>query len=75
MKPGARGEIRVTVAGGTLLALGNACSYNARGYLTDTTDTYYGEALAIIRPEGNVTVSAESEYGSQTISVPCDAGL
>ena len=66
-----RGEIRVTVEGGTLLALGNACSYNARGYLTDTTDTYYGEALAIIRPEGDVTLTAQSLFGEAAVTVPC----
>lgn len=71
VKPGMRGEIRVTVEGGTLLALGNACSYNARGYLTDTTDTYYGEALAIIRPEGDVTLTAQSPFGEAAVTVPC----
>ena len=71
VKPGACGEIHVTVEGGTLLALGNACSYNARGYLTDITDTYYGEALAIIRPEGNVTLTARSPFGEASVTVPC----
>lgn len=71
VKPGARGEIHVTVEGGQLLALGNACSWNARGYLTDTTDTYYGEALAIIHPEGNVTLTAQSPFGEAKLTVPC----
>ena len=64
VKPLARSDIKVIVEGGKLLALGNACSYNERGYLTDTTDTYYGEALAIIRPEGNIIIRAESGYGT-----------
>ena len=51
-RPLARGDIRVAVEGGTLLALGSACPYNERGYLTDTTDTYYGQALAIVKPNG-----------------------
>ena len=55
-----------------MLALGSACSYNERGYLTDTTDTYYGEALAIVEPAGNVTVKAESPYGSSETSVCCE---
>jgi beta-galactosidase len=70
VKPGLRGEIRVSVAGGQLLALGNACSYNERGYFTDTTDTYYGEALAIIRPEGDVTLNAQSPFGETSLTVP-----
>lgn len=66
VKPLVRGEIKVHVKGGELLGLGSACPYYLRGYLTDSADTYYGEALAIIRPEGeqNVTVMAESRHGS-----------
>ena len=69
VKPLARGDVKVSVEGGRLLALGSACSYNERGYLTGTTDTYYGEALAIIEPAGSVTVKAESEYGSAQAEV------
>ncbi|MBR7100622.1 MAG: DUF4982 domain-containing protein [Clostridia bacterium] len=62
--PLARGEISVQVTGGELLALGNACPYNERGYLTHTTDVYYGEALAIIRPTaGEIQITAQSPYG------------
>ena len=71
LKPALRGEIHVSVIGGQLIALGNACSYNERGYLTDTTDTYYGEALAIIRPEGDVTLTAQSPFGKASLTVPC----
>lgn len=60
LKPLARSLINVEIDGGTLRALGNACSYNDRGYLTNATDTYYGEALAIIEPKDNVTLSARS---------------
>lgn len=74
VKPMARGDIKVTVAGGRLLALGNGCPYNERGYLTDTTDTYYGEALAIIRPEGGeVKVSATSEFGNAETIIKVEA--
>lgn len=31
------------------MVLDNVCSYNERGYLTDETEPYYGEALAIVR--------------------------
>jgi len=72
VKPLARGDIKVNVQSGRLLALGNACPYNERGYLTDTTDTYYGEALAIVEPHGDVTVEADSKYGMQKIIVKCE---
>ncbi len=75
VKPLARGDIHVTVQGGTLLGLGSACPYNERGYLTDTTDTYYGEALAIVKPDGagTVTVRGESPFGSAQAEMLCRA--
>ena len=48
-KPMMRGKLKAEVEGGQLLALGNACPFNERGYLTEETDTYYGEAMAILR--------------------------
>ncbi|MDR1092843.1 MAG: DUF4982 domain-containing protein [Clostridiales bacterium] len=75
VKPLARGDIRVSVTNGTLLALGNGCPYNARGYLTDTTDTYYGEALAIVKPRtGTITINAESPYGNAAAEIECGGG-
>ena len=71
-KPLARGDIKVEVEGGELLALGSACPYNEKGYLSDTTDTYFGEALAIIRPAKNadaVVITAHSKYGDAQVSV------
>ena len=62
-----RGSIRVTVEGGKILGIGSACPYYERSYHGDTADTYYGEALAIIRPEvgaGKVVVKAESKLGN-----------
>ena len=44
LKPLTRGLIHVSVKGGTLLGLGNGCPYNDTGYLTSSTDTYYGES-------------------------------
>lgn len=61
-KPLKRGEIKVSVEGGTLLGLGHACPYNEKGYLSNTTDTYYGEALAIVRAgeSGSIRLKAEA---------------
>ena len=65
VKPLARASISVNVQGGELLALGSACPYNPEGYLFDSTDTYYGEALAVIRPlEPVITLNAFSRYGN-----------
>lgn len=70
-KPLARGDIKVSVKGGELLALGSACPYNDRGYNTNITDTYYGEALAVVKPTGagKVDIMAESPYGNAQASV------
>lgn len=59
VKPLCRGIVKVEVDGGELLALGNACPYNSAGYCGTATDTYYGEAMAVVRAtDGEVTVSA-----------------
>lgn len=50
LKPMQKGRLCVAVEGGDLVGLGHACSYNLDGYLLNETDTYYGEALAIVRP-------------------------
>lgn len=49
IKPMYKGRMCVNVDGGELLGLGNACSYNRDGYLLSETDTYYGEAMAVVR--------------------------
>lgn len=54
VKPLERGRIKVEVEGGELLALGHACPYNVDGYNSDTTDTYYGAALAAVRSFGGI---------------------
>lgn len=50
LKPLMRGTLKVSVENGDLLGLGNGCPFNKVGYVTDKTDTYYGEALAVVRP-------------------------
>ena len=66
LKPLIRDELRVEVSGGILLGFGNACPYHERSYKGDVTDTYYGEALAIIQPQemGEITVRATGSYGT-----------
>ena len=71
VKPLVRGDIHVEVEGGTLLGLGSACPYYPDRYLTDVTDTYYGEAMAVIRPdkEGILSVHAYSSAGNDTENI------
>lgn len=73
LKPLVQGEIRVRTEGGRLLALGSARPLNPRSYLTDSTDTYYGEAMAVVRPEGKTKVFIESPYGKREIAL--DGGI
>lgn len=71
IKPLTRGVVKVSVENGVLLGMGNGCSYNHDGYLNEFTDTYYGEALAVIRPtgSGDVRVKAASPYGDANVAV------
>lgn len=59
VKPLKRGILKVNVKGGNLLGLGNACPYNKTGYCTDETDTYWGEALAVVQADGSGDVILE----------------
>lgn len=69
-KPLVRGRIRLEVKGGRLIGLGHACPYNADGFLENDTDTYYGEALAAILAEDELSVNAYSDYGTAAVRLP-----
>lgn len=69
-KPLVRGKIRVKVTGGELLGLGHACPYNKEGFLKDETDTYYGEAMAVVMAQGDLFVEAYSNYGRVSVVLP-----
>lgn len=74
-KPLARGNIQVQVRGGTLVGLGSACPFNRHSYLDSETDTYYGEALAIVRMgDGDaMTIAASDGEYSAELTVPAQA--
>ena len=74
-KPLARGNIQVQVRGGTLVGLGSACPFNKHSYLDNETDTYYGEALAIVRMgDGDaMTIAASDGEYSAELTVPAQA--
>lgn len=67
-KPLMRGNIQVQVRSGTLVGLGSASPFNKHSYLDSETDTYYGEALAIVRMgDGDaMTIAAsDGEYSAE----------
>lgn len=70
LKPLERDHIKVSVTGGELIGLGSACPYYEGSYLDDVCDTYYGEALAVIRPKGkgNIVINATSLNKNLTAS-------
>lgn len=74
-KPLVRGSIQVQVRGGTLVGLGSACPFNKHSYLDSETDTYYGEALAIVRMgDGDaMTIAASDGEYSEELTVPAQA--
>ena len=76
LKPLERGILSVEVTGGKLLGLGSACPFNEIGYMTNRTDTYFGEALAVVQAgegkELTLTVT-DGEYSGK-ITVPVRAG-
>lgn len=67
LKPLVQGEIHVHAEDGELLALGSARPLNPRSYLTEYTDVYYGEAMAVVRPAGRTRLVIESPYGRQEV--------
>lgn len=68
VKPLERKRIQVSVENGELVGLGSACTYLPLddNYTDDVTDTYYGEAMAVVRANGNgdVKVCAKALDGS-----------
>ena len=73
-KPLERHMLKVQVEGGELLGLGCANSYVRGNYTADTTDTYYGEAMAIIRAGGEgeviITVTEEDTGSTAVCAIP-----
>jgi beta-galactosidase len=51
--------LKAPLEGGTLEAFGSACPFYEQSYLDPESDTYYGEALLIVRAgeSGEIRVS------------------
>ncbi len=58
VKPLERSKITVSVTGGKLIGLGSAAPYYPESYSGITADTYYGEALAVIKAD-NPSLASE----------------
>ena len=66
IKPAERRLIDVKVEGGKLIGLGSACPYYELSYLDSRCDTYYGEALAIVRAGESGEISFTAKDGEHT---------
>ena len=72
-KPLERHMLHAEAENGALVGLGCANSYIAGNYNGDATDTYYGEALAILRAnaDGLVSLTVSSDDGLMTrVEIP-----
>lgn len=54
-----------SITGGSLAAFGSACPFNPDTFYDQTSDTYFGECLLIVKPDGTgpIKVKAQSEFG------------
>lgn len=71
-KPCERGMLKASVEGGTLEAFGSACPFYEQSYLDAESDTYYGEALLIVRAgeSGKLAVSVSDGTHTASLSLP-----
>ncbi|WRS30956.1 glycoside hydrolase family 2 TIM barrel-domain containing protein [Actinomycetaceae bacterium MB13-C1-2] len=73
-KPLEDGHLKVAVEGAELVGLGNASPFNLGSFLSDSTATYFGEAMAVLRvpsPAGEkITVSVSDNLRSAEVSLP-----
>lgn len=72
-KPMERHTLKVTVENGILAGLGSACPYKKGSFGNDTVDTYFGDALAVVRANhsGPVLVTVTDETAPRTVKIPC----
>ena len=72
-RPLARGVLRASVEGGDLLGFGCASPFNEGSFVTGETQTYFGEALAVVLPapgSSRVRFSATDGTLSTTLEIP-----
>lgn len=71
-KPMEKHRLTVKVENGKLEGLGSANAYKEGNYTDSETDTYYGEAMAVVRAGsgGTVKVTVSDEENTYTTEVP-----
>ena len=67
--------VQVSVENGKLIGLGNANPYFNGNYTSERTQTYYGEALAVVRAgsAGVLKITVSDGEHSEHIEIPCKA--
>lgn len=72
-KPMVRQQLKVSVENGVLMGLGSANAYVKGNYTQETVDTYYGEAMAVVRAgeKGTVRVTVADSMGSHISEIRC----
>ena len=72
-KPMERHNLSVTVENGTLMGLGNAAPYYKGNYTGSRTETYFGEALAVVRAgsKGAVKVTVSDGKNEAEATILC----
>ncbi len=67
-----RGDIKIEkMENLELIGFGSACPYNTRGYITEVSDTYFGETLAVFAPigKGIAKIECSSPFGNASTTV------
>ncbi|MGX8704942.1 MAG: glycoside hydrolase family 2 TIM barrel-domain containing protein [bacterium] len=65
-KPMEKHLLKVSVENGKLLGLGNGCPYFKGNYTQSETQTYFGEALAIVQADGTGDLKVTVSDGERT---------
>lgn len=76
-KPMEKHRLKVSVENGTLAGLGSANAYKEGNYTDDSTSTYYGEAMAVVRAgkTGRVKVTVSDESHTYTTELPIEKSI
>lgn len=74
VKPMEKNSVRINVTGGKLVGLGHACPYNPESYTNTETNTYYGEAMAIVQANDkhapSITIKAIDDDRTAELVIP-----
>ena len=76
-KPMEKHHLTVKVENGTLAGLGSACPYKKGSFGGNEVDTYFGDALAVVRADGTgpVRIIVTDESGSCAVELPCEGKM